>query len=53
MSVLNVGTRASQMALAQTQAVVDLLLARHPGLEVRIVQVATAGDRDQATPLSA
>ena len=53
MSVLKVGTRGSQMALAQTQAVIDLLLAKQPGLDVRVVQVATAGDRDQSTALSA
>ena len=53
MTVLKVGTRGSRMALTQTLAVIALLVARHPGLEVEVLQVATAGDRDQLTPLSA
>lgn len=48
---LRLGTRGSRMALAQTTLVADLLRAAHPGLAIEIVEIATAGDRDQSTPL--
>ncbi|MCC7364359.1 MAG: hydroxymethylbilane synthase [Dehalococcoidia bacterium] len=50
--VLRIGTRGSKLALAQTGMVAELLRARHPGLEVELVEIATAGDRDQSTPLA-
>ncbi len=53
MTVLRVGTRGSRMALAQTALVVEKLRAAHPALEIAIVEIATHGDRDQSTPLSA
>jgi hydroxymethylbilane synthase len=40
------------MATLQTGAVVDQLVAANPGLQVELVHVATAGDRDQSTPLA-
>jgi hydroxymethylbilane synthase len=47
--VVRVGTRASALARAQTQSVVDALLALAPDLRVELVPVTTAGDRSQAT----
>ncbi len=42
---LRVGTRASKLARAQTQIVVDILCARFPELDVEVVPVTTLGDR--------
>jgi hydroxymethylbilane synthase len=53
MTRLRLGTRGSRLALIQSQAVVDLLSHVHPGLEVELVEISTAGDRDRSTPLSA
>jgi hydroxymethylbilane synthase len=43
------GTRASALARAQTQAVIGLLTAAWPGLECATKVIATAGDRTQAS----
>jgi hydroxymethylbilane synthase len=48
---LVVATRASRLALAQTQWVIDSLKAVHPGLEVAIHTVTTQGDQDARTEL--
>lgn len=53
MTLLRLGTRGSQLALAQARLVADRLEAATPGLAVELVTIATAGDRDQATPLAA
>lgn len=42
---LIIGTRGSQLALAQTRAVRDQLAARHPELEVQVEVIRTQGDR--------
>ncbi|MCL6646684.1 MAG: hypothetical protein K6U88_17305, partial [Dehalococcoidia bacterium] len=52
MTLLRLGTRGSQLALAQARLVADRLEAAAPGLAVELVTIATAGDRDQATPLA-
>lgn len=49
---LRIGTRASKLALAQTNYVADRLREAHPGLEIELVEITTAGDRDQASALS-
>ncbi len=46
-----VGTRGSQLSLAQTTGIVSLLKIAHPKTNFRIVEIATAGDRDKTTPL--
>ena len=51
MTRLVVATRASRLALAQTQWVIDSLKAVHPGLEVAIHTVTTHGDQDNRTEL--
>lgn len=53
MTDLRIATRGSQLALAQTQLVVDQLKAAHPGLSVEVVTVSTAGDRDRTSPVTA
>ena len=53
MTLLRLGTRGSQLALAQARLVADRLEAAAPGLAVELVTIATAGDRDQTTPLAA
>ncbi len=52
MTALRLGTRGSRLALAQSETVRGLLLARDPALDVTIITIATAGDRDQSTPLA-
>ncbi|GIW19535.1 MAG: porphobilinogen deaminase [Tepidiforma sp.] len=52
MTVLRLGTRGSQLALAQARLVAGRLEAAAPGTRVELVTIATAGDRDQSTPLA-
>jgi hydroxymethylbilane synthase len=47
------GTRGSVLALAQTALVLDALRAAHSGLDLRLEQIRTQGDRDKASPLAA
>jgi len=49
---LRVGTRGSELALAQTRGVVTSLKQRHPGLEIEIETIRTQGDRVTDVPLS-
>ena len=49
---LRMGTRGSALAVAQTELVRDRLVAAHPGLQVEIVRITTAGDKDLDRPLS-
>jgi hydroxymethylbilane synthase len=51
MSVLRLATRGSKLALIQTGLIADRLRSANPGLEVQVITIATAGDRDQSTPL--
>jgi len=48
---LRLGTRASALATIQAQGIADRLRAE-ADVEVELVTVSTAGDRDQATPLA-
>jgi hydroxymethylbilane synthase len=50
--VLLLGTRASKLALAQSEIVRQALLALEPGLEVRFETITTKGDIVQDRPLS-
>ena len=52
-SPLRVATRASILALRQSEWVADRLRAAWPGLEVELVPASTPGDRDKQTPLTA
>lgn len=45
------GTRASRLAMIQTESVVARLKEAFPSSEVTVSQVTTAGDRDRLTPL--
>jgi len=49
---LRIATRESPLALWQAHHVRDRLLAAHPGAEVSLVPMTTAGDRWLARPLS-
>jgi len=51
-TVLRLGTRGSRLALTQTDLIAQLLRSRRPGVELEIVQIQTAGDRDQTSALS-
>ncbi|MBU8898246.1 hydroxymethylbilane synthase [Corallococcus sp. H22C18031201] len=53
MTSLRIATRQSPLALWQARHVASLLTARHPGLEVSLVEMTTAGDRFLSAPLSA
>lgn len=46
MTTLRLGTRQSQLALAQSGHVAADLEARHPGLRVELVPIVTRGDRE-------
>lgn len=52
MAPLRLGTRASRMALWQSELVANKLRAAHSGLVVELVPITTAGDADQVTPLT-
>ncbi len=52
MSALRIATRGSRLALVQAELAAAKLRAAHPGLAVELVTIATAGDRDQTTPLA-
>ena len=45
MTTLTIGTRGSQLALAQTHQVAQALRDAHPGLEIGIEIISTKGDR--------
>ena len=49
--VLRIGTRGSDLALAQAERVADRLRAAHPGLTLELRTVRTASDRDQKRAL--
>jgi hydroxymethylbilane synthase len=46
--VLRVGTRGSRLALTQAERAVEAL--RRPGVEIALVPITTAGDRDRTKP---
>ena len=50
--VIRIGTRASQLALAQTQWVIDRISARYPDITVDLVKIKTKGDKIIDRPLS-
>lgn len=52
MSTLRIGTRASPLALRQTELVRARLRAAWPDLTIDVVEITTAGDRDQTSALS-
>ena len=50
---LVVGTRGSRLALRQTEIVLELLRAAHPGLQIETREIRTEGDARATEPLSA
>ncbi len=52
MTEVRIATRRSLLALAQAGRVADLLRAAHPGISVRLVEVVTAGDKDQGAAIA-
>jgi len=53
MNEVRIATRGSALAVAQARLVGELLVAKDPSLSVKLVEVATAGDRDQEAPVAA
>lgn len=49
---VRIATRRSRLARTQTEWVAARLRGARPGLETVLVEVATEGDRDRATPLA-
>jgi len=49
-TALRLGTRGSRLAMAQSGLVVERLRQAHPDLEVELITIMTAGDRDQSIP---
>ena len=52
MQSIRIATRESKLAMWQANHVADLLRNRFPELEVIIVGMTTAGDRNKVTPLA-
>lgn len=52
LSALTIGTRASKLALAQTELVRAAMAQRHPQIAVDWLRISTKGDRVQDRPLS-
>ena len=50
-SILRIGTRGSELALAQTHQAIAALKAANPGLECEIKIISTAGDQRTDIPL--
>lgn len=48
---IRIGTRGSELALAQTRLAIAALQAAHPGLECEVQVITTAGDRRTDIPL--
>ena len=48
---LRIATRASGLALKQTQRVAELISQKFPAIQLETVVVSTAGDRDTKTPI--
>jgi hydroxymethylbilane synthase len=46
--LIRVGTRGSRLALTQAERAADLL--RGPGIEIALIPITTAGDRDRTKP---
>ncbi len=53
MKEIVIGTRGSELALAQTEMVRDALLQAHPALAIDVKVIKTEGDRKQETALAA
>jgi hydroxymethylbilane synthase len=51
MKSLTVATRGGALAIAQTKHVIATLKKTYPGLEIRIEEIATTGDKDRRTAL--
>ena len=51
MKSLTVATRGGALAIAQSEYVIATLKKIHPGLEIRIKEITTTGDRDRRTAL--
>ena len=48
MALLRIGSRGSRLALTQAELVAERL--RRPGVEIALVPITTAGDRDRSKP---
>lgn len=51
-NTLKIATRTSRLAIHQSEVVKGLILAKFPHLEIEFLEITTAGDIDQTTPLS-
>ena len=51
MKSFTVATRASRLALVQTESIIANLKRHWPGVEIVIKKIATSGDQDRETPL--
>ncbi len=52
MTALRIGTRASRLALQQTELVATRLRRTAPDVAIEVVEITTAGDRDRTSPLT-
>ncbi len=52
MADLRIGTRRSNLALAQSRRIAERLAVVHPGLSIDFVEIVTSGDRDRRSPVT-
>ena len=50
--IFRIGTRASRLALAQSEWVGEAVQTRHPGVRVELIRIRTQGDKILDAPLS-
>ena len=48
--ILRLGSRGSRLALTQAELAADALRSANPDLDVALVPMTTAGDRDRSKP---
>ena len=53
MTSIRIGTRASKLAMLQTQSIIARLHQQWPALDIQIEQIHTLGDRNTTLPLTA
>ena len=52
MKTIRIGTRASKLALVQSEMIRDILMKNNPGLSVELLKIKTTGDKILDAPLS-
>jgi hydroxymethylbilane synthase len=51
MKKIRIGTRSSNLAIAQAKAIAELITCKHVGIKLEMINITTSGDRDRTSPL--